>query len=307
MKIRLSQKDVDVLMFLGKYKMMLASDCKMIYQANDYHRKRLKVLEKNRYIRRVKRIYIKLDDKGTKLVRDFGYDYSFNCRKSEYIERLEKIAKVASLTINSDIEFIASWELKDSSIFTETSRKYLGELSVLNEKRIVYYISKNKQISYISKIKNDIQKLINYSNIIIFIDNKKILERANEFLFGKDSLVFIEANQENLDVLRILDKVDSHKIVTSIFLDKEILLSNWKLADYMTIDENYIVFMPFIDIERIYALNLFYNHNPNLINKISIVTLKDNQSYIEKDLSNKVNVIALNSWLGGLNDKEMEC
>ena len=64
-------------MFLGKYKLMLGSDCKLIYGTADYHRKRLKVLESERYIRRVNRLYIKLDDKGTRLVKEFGYDYRY--------------------------------------------------------------------------------------------------------------------------------------------------------------------------------------------------------------------------------------
>ena len=62
-------------MFLAKYKLMLGSDCRKIYKAKDYHRKRLKVLEQEKYIRRVNRFYIKLDDRGTKMVKDFGYDY----------------------------------------------------------------------------------------------------------------------------------------------------------------------------------------------------------------------------------------
>ena len=75
-------------MFLGKYKMMHGLDCKLIYCSKDYYRKRLKVLEKEKYIRRISRVYIKLDDKGTKLVKDFGYNYSFKCRDKAYINRL---------------------------------------------------------------------------------------------------------------------------------------------------------------------------------------------------------------------------
>ena len=39
-------------MFLGKYKMMLGKDCRLIYRSTDYYRKRLKVLEKEKYIKR---------------------------------------------------------------------------------------------------------------------------------------------------------------------------------------------------------------------------------------------------------------
>ena len=60
MKVRLTEKDIEVLMFLARYKMMLGTDCRRIYKSKDHYRKRLKVLEKEKYIRRINRIYIKL-------------------------------------------------------------------------------------------------------------------------------------------------------------------------------------------------------------------------------------------------------
>ena len=184
-------------MFLAKYKLMLGSDCRMIYKAKDYHRKRLKVLEQEKYIRRVNRFYIKLDDRGTRMVKDFGYDYSFTCRRKEYVDRLNEIAKIAALTINSNIEFVASWDLKDSSIYTQTSRKYLGKLKYQDKESIVYYISRDKQISYISQTINDIQKIMNYKNIIIFIENMNILNKKQKFVFGKESTIIINSTSNN--------------------------------------------------------------------------------------------------------------
>lgn len=52
MKIRLSSRDIELICFLGRYKQIKAVDCKKIYQSKDYHRKRLKVLEKEGYIKR---------------------------------------------------------------------------------------------------------------------------------------------------------------------------------------------------------------------------------------------------------------
>ena len=152
-------------MFLGKYKLMLGSDCRLIYGTTDYHRKRLKVLESERYIRRVNRLYIKLDDKGTRLVKEFGYDYSYKCRRKEYVDRLNEIAKVAALTLDSNIDFIASWNIKDDDIFTEQSRKYLGKMIFQEKEFIVYYIANDKRKPYVSQILNDIRKLVSYKNI----------------------------------------------------------------------------------------------------------------------------------------------
>ena len=285
--------------------MMLGSDSKMIYKAKDYHRKRLKVLEKEKYIRRVNKYYIKLDDKGTRMVKDFGYDYSFLCRKKEYIDRLNEVARIAALTIDSNIDFVASWNLKDNRIFTQTSRKYLGKLTYQCKDRMVYYISKDKQITYISQIINDIQKLIEYKDIIVFIENIKILNNDKSFVFGKETTLIINPTIHNLSIMRKLEKIDIYQIVKQIYNDKEILLSNWKKADYMTEDRKYIILMPFIDTEKLHKLNLFYRNNQKINRKIDIITLKENKEIIEDILTNKTNIIEIDNWLGGINeDKE---
>ncbi len=288
-------------MFLGKYKMMLGADCKMIYKTKDYHRKRLKVLENEKYIRRVNTVYIKLDDKGTKMVKDFGYDYSFTCRKKEYIDRLNEVARIASLTINSNIDFVASWNLKSNNIFTQTSRKYLGKLTYQGKENIAYYISKDKQISYISQIINDIQKIIDYRNVIVFIENMKIVNNKR-FIFGKESTIIIKPTNQNISIMRKLDEIDFYPIVKQIYQNTEILLSNWKKAEYMTEDRTYIIVMPFIDTEKLHGLNIFYKNNQKTDRKIDIITLKENKEKIDEILTNKTNMIEIDKWLGGIDE-----
>ena len=285
-KVRLSENDIEVLMFLGKYKMMLGSDCKKIYKSKDYHRKRLKVLEREKYIRRINKLYIKLDDKGTKLVKDFGYDYSFLCRKKQYIGRLNEIAKIAALTIDSDMDFVASWNLKDRAMLTQTSRKYLGKLKYQQKDNIVYYISKNKQIVYISQIINDIQKIVSYKNIIIFVENMKIINKNRNFVFGKESTIIINPTSRNLEIMRRIEQIDFYYVIKEIYYNEEVLLSNWKKADYMTESGNYIIVMPFIDTEKLYRLN--------------IVTLNENKEKIDEILTSKANIVAIDRWLGGM-------
>ena len=282
---------------------MLGTDCKKIYNSKDYYRKRLKTLENERYIRRINISYIKLDDKGTKLVKAFGYNYSFSCRKKEYIERMCEIAKIAALTLGNNMKFIASWDLKDNNIFTETSRKYLGELSYNDKKTLVYYISKNKQISYISQVRNDIQKIVGYNDIIIFTENMKILRQNSNFIFGKNSTIIVEPTYKNLEIIRNIEKIDFYKIVKK-FYSKEMLLSNWKNADYMTEGEEYIILMPFIDTEKLHRINIFFNNNKGTNRKISIMTLKENKEKIEEILTKKTNIIEIDeSLMGGTNEE----
>lgn len=281
--------------------MMIGADCKMIYKTKDYHRKRLKVLENENYIRRVNTVYIKLDDKGTKMVKDFGYDYSFTCRKKEYIDRLNEIARIAALTIESNIDFVASWNLKSNSIFTQTSRKYLGKLTYQGKENITYYISKDKQISYISQIINDIQKIIDFKNVIIFIENMKIVNNKR-FIFGKESTIIIKPTNQNISIMRKLDDIDFYPIIKQIYQNTEILLSNWKKAEYMTEDRIYIIVMPFIDTEKLHGLNIFYKNNQKTDRKIDIITLKENKEKIDEILTNKTNIIEIDKWLGGIDE-----
>lgn len=301
-KVRLSEKDIEILVFLARYKMMLGEDAKRIYNGKDYHRKRLKVLEREKYIKRVNRLCIKLDVKGAKLVRDFGYDYSFDCRKQQYIDRLNEIAKIAALTLNSNMEFVASWDLKDNNIFTQTSRKYLGKLTYQGKNVIVYYISKDKQIAYISQIINDIQKAIEYNNIMVFTENMKIISNYKRFVFGKASTVIVESTAHNLEIIRRLAEIDEYQIIKQIYENKEILLSNWKKANYMTEDKRYVFVMPFVDTERLYKLNMFFKSNQGISKKIDIITLKDNKEEINRILTNKVNIIEMDKWLGGIDE-----
>ena len=283
---------------------MRGKDCQLIYESKDYYRKRLKVLEKEKYIRRVNRLYIKLDDRGTRIVKDFGYDYSFMCRKKDYMDRMREVAKVAALSINSNMEFIASWNIKNSNVYTQTSRKFIGELKYCGKQRTVYYISKYKTVNYIKQVVNDIQKITDVKDIIIFMEDYKFLENIKYFIFGNRSTVIINPTQDNLENMRKIEKMDLYQIIKSIYNDTEILLSNWKKADYMTEDRVYILIMPFIDTERLYALNVFFKNNRNTSRRIEIITLKENKKKISETLINKVKIIELDKWLGGMDENK---
>ena len=178
-------------MFLGKYKLMLGSDCRLIYGTTDYHRKRLKVLESERYIRRVNRLYIKLDDKGTRLVKEFGYDYSYKCRRKEYVDRLNEIAKVAALTLDSNIDFIASWNIKDDDIkidWKKFDNEPIKENVKVFELKEAYKIHETmevkdileKRMTYVSSQRKEIIDLMKKANLTITEQHLK------ELIYGKE-------------------------------------------------------------------------------------------------------------------------
>lgn len=299
--LRLSEKDIELLAFLKKYKVMLATDSKKIYKAKGYHHKRLKVLEKERYIQRVDRYYIKLDIKGTRLMREMGYDYYKICRRQDYQYRVKEIVKIATLTIDSTIQFLPSWEMKNNNIHTEMGRKFIGELIYQEKDYITYYIAKDKKRVYVSQTVSDLQKTIEYKNAIVFLEDIKMLNKSNQyFMFGKESTIIIKASKENLEKMRYFHKIDLYEILKQIYAGQEVLLSNWVKADYMTQDREYIILMPFIDTEKLHKLNIFYNNNKDTKRKIDIITLQENKEKIEEILTNRTNIIEIDNLLGGI-------
>ena len=133
-----------------------------------------------------------------------------------------------------------------------------------------------------------------------------ILNEKQKFVFGKDSTLLINPTKFNLNLLKKLEKVDFYEIVKKIYSNKEILLSNWIKAEYMTNNREYIVVMPFIDTEKLNKLGMFYKNNPNVNRKIDIITLKENKEKICEILTNKVNIVELDNWLGGIIDGKRE-
>lgn len=298
----MKERDIQLFRFLEKYKIIKASECKRIYDSKDYHRKRLKVLEKEGYIARINRFYIRLDTNGTRLMREIGYDYHKECRSKLYQERTKDVSKIATLTLDSGIEFSSSLEIKDKEIFTENGRKYIGLIKFQGKEYISYYISKDKEFVYIRQLLNDVQKTINYKNVLIFMDQYKFFNKSNQyFMFGKESTVIIKASKQNFERMRIIEKIDLYEIIMQIYKGKEILLSSWEKADYMTNTEEYIVLMPFIDTEKLHRLNIYYNENKKSNRQIDILTLKENIGKINEILTDTTNIIELDDLLGGIN------
>lgn len=285
---------------------MVAREAKKIYGRKNYYLKRLKALEMARYIQRINYYYIKLDTNGTKLIRKLGYNYISLCRKKEYQDRIKDISKIATLTLDSSIKFLTSSEVKDSQIFTEVSRKFIGELFYQNKKFISYYISKEKDNSYIKQVINDMRKTINYKYALVFLENLRLLNKSNQyFMLGKENTLIIKPNKINLDRMKIFQEIDFYEILLQIYKGKEVLLSNWDKADYMT-EDTYIILTPFIDTEKLHRLNIFYNSNENQKKKIDIITLKENITKIKEILTNNANIIELDGWLGGISEKVKE-
>ena len=72
----------------------------------------------------------------------------------------------------------------------------------------------------------------------------------------------------------------------------------------MTEDGTYIVVMPFIDTEKLHKLKMYSKEKQS--SKIDIITLKENKMKIEEILSNRLNIIEIDDWLGGIDESKFK-
>lgn len=281
----LSKEDEFVIRYLAEYKIMLVEDTKLIYRSEWYHRKRIKRLIEEGYVKKYKFYYIELDKKGRKLIGATGRDYIKNKNNESYMERLKNISHLATMTIDSKIVFNPSWKIKQKEIYTDAARKYLGELVKNNKKYLVYYISSKKGTKYIHQLFYDINKVLNYNDIIIFVDNLENLKGEYEHLsFRKEHTYIIENSKENRNLIKKYDDIDFYELVKNIYgEEKQILLSDWRIANYISLEDNhYILNMLFIDSEKLNELRWFFEENIDTKKSIDIITLKENEEFIKE-------------------------
>ena len=294
----LSKKDYEVLNFLLKYKMLKVEDASLIYKTKRYYRERINNLIYKKYVKRYKS-FIVLDKEGRKALGETGNNYIKNIKNEAYMERLKNIASIATLSIDSPSKFIPSWEMKEKDKFTETARRYIGKIMIDNEEFLTYYISAKKEHVYIKQLIFDINKAINYDNIIIFVENfDAINKRYSNLAFGKYKTLIILNTDENKEIIRKYNSIYPYEILERIF-DDEILVSDWEKADYLLEDGTYILYMPFIDTEKIERINWYYEENTNIKRNINIVTLRQNEQKLKEILKNKCSIKIIDNYIGG--------
>ncbi len=307
---KLSQEDKEVIEYLAKYKIMLVEDTKLIYHSEWYHRKRIKRLIDEGYVKKYKFYYIELDKEGRKVTGTTGKDYIKNKNNEAYMERLKQISHLATITIDSDIEFNPSWKIKERQIYTDMARKYQGEMIIKNRKYLAYYISDKKETRYIHQLLYDINKVIEHDEIIIFVDSlEKITEEYNHLVFGKKHTYIIINSKESRELIKRYDDIDFYELVKSIYgEEKQILISDWRMADYILKDNHYIINMLFIDTEKLNELKWFFQENTNSTKQLDIITLDENVKFIKELAPNNSKIIGLNksSLLKGTKSEEIE-
>ena len=283
-EIRLQNRDIELLIFLGKYKIISLDNTRYIYETKTYQEKRIVNLVKHNYIRRLKHRYITLGIKGKEYLLDNELEVRNHCRNENNIERLKVISDIASSLIQDNLNFIPSWNMKKEDEPTTHSRRYIGKLEYNEQDEfLVYAIYEGKDDKYIKSIYYDIRKEHEYKNAMIYTnDIEKIVMNKKGFYFGNNYTILIPYNEYGKFLIR-----NNYKIRISIYnrLKElyEIEITDFKFADLKLDDNNYIVIMPLINMEKLSRLHYYFEENENYKN-IYIFGLEEYETTITKYL-----------------------
>lgn len=302
----LTKEDIDVLKFLDRYKILKVEDASLIYKSKKYYRNRVNKLIGREYVKRYKE-FIMLDKKGRKVIGKTGVGYIKNIYNQSYMERLKHISSIATITINSNIEFVPSWEMKNKKIYTDTARRYIGKMIIDEKEYLTYYISSKKEHIYIKQILFDINKAMFSKNIIVFLEGFNIVNtRYGNLMFEKDNTYIIINNKENRELLKRYVELDIHEMIQGIY-KKELLISDWEYADYLLDNDRYIINMIFLNTEVISRLNWFYKENSNTKKEVEIITIKENEEKIKELLRHNCNIVKIDkNLIGGISENMEE-
>ena len=281
--IKLNTNDEKLLKFLARFKLMLATDAIQFY-GTSYFQKRLQELKNSNYIKRFHKLYIKLTFAGLRYLDSHNVKCYQPCKNKKSIDRLVIVSKIGLELEKAKIPYSLSWEMK-GNVYTNWSRRFIAKIKLRGEKYLVYYAKNDNK--YIRQLQFDINKDINYQNVIVFTDNINIISKTTPFIFSnKISNLIIGTNRIN--TLLEFNKMDIKKEIENLYKNN-VEESDFSIADYKVTNKN-IIFMPYIDTIRIEALNNYYSLG-FIDDKVEIISFKENlkiiKNLIDKSLNDK--------------------
>lgn len=252
-----NENEINLVKFIGRYQYLSSKDTEYFFN-DTYYPKRITKLIKNGIIRRYKK-YLVLADDGYNFMKILGQHTVPLVYQKKYADRLKFISHLAALyNQNEYVTFTPSFEIKDKTAFTESSRKYVGILKIFGTNYLTYHISKEHTQKYINSVIYDLQKEIKHKNIIVLIDDIKRIE-LKDFAFGFNSVLISEDNDEKLQTLKYLHQINWPKIIQRLY--NNVHLSEYNFCDYTDNRNKYISYFYFLDTEKINRIDNFLRNN----------------------------------------------
>lgn len=254
-----NENEKNLVRFIGRYQYISSKDVQYFFN-DTYYPKRITKLIKNGIIRRYKK-YLVLADDGYNFMKILEQHTVPLVYQKKYADRLKFMSHLSALYNKYEyITFIPSFEIKEKTAFTESSRKYIGILNIFGTNYLTYHISEEHTQKYINSVVYDLQKESKHKNIIILINDIKRLD-LRDFAFGFNSVIICEDSDEKLQELKYLHQVNWPKIINELY-GNQIHLSEYNFCEYTDNRNKYINTFYLIDTEKINRIDTFLKNNP---------------------------------------------
>lgn len=273
------KNEIDLVKFINTYQYLSPKDLPYFFNTT-YYPKRIAKLIQNNILRRYKKFLV-LGEDGYNFMKILGVETNKLRYQEKYANRLKFMSHLAAIFKHSNATFIPSFQIKDKTAFTESSRKYIGILNIFGTKYLTYHISNSHTDKYLNSVIYDLQKELKYKNVVILIDDISRIDFL-KFSFGLNSVIICEDTDESLKKLKYLQQINWLKIL-NISFKENLALSELNFCDYTDHKNLYVSNFYFIDTEKINRISTFIQNNIN--KKVDIVCPESIVKYIKNELN----------------------
>ena len=286
------KSEIDLIKFINTYQYLSPKDLQYFFNTT-YYPKRIAKLIQNNILRRYKKFLV-LGEDGYNFMKILGIETNKLRYQEKYANRLKFMSHLAAVLKSSEVTFIPSFQIKNKTAFTESSRKYIGILNIFGTKYLTYHISNSHTDKYLNSVMYDLQKELKYKNIVILIDDISRIDFL-KFSFGFNSVIICEDTDEALEKLKYLQQINWTKAIKTEFKEN-IFLSDLNFCDYTNNKDLYISCFYFVDTEKINKIDTFINNN--IHKNVNIICPNSVVQYLKNKLPNcKFHVINIANFI----------
>lgn len=281
--IELTERDRRLLEMLAELSVIKVENLSHIYETKAYYLKRIALLKKAHYVRRLKG-YVMLGSKGIEYVRSMGLKRKGIPTAHGQKERIQKISDLHFDFLNTDWTFIDSRKVKEEKLTVYRSSLFLGVLAGRAE-YAVYSIGKEPSKEKIVAIKSEQEKLHKlgvYRSIVFYESPEARKKYGIQGLGLKEQLLL--PYPYGIELLKEYGKRELIKEAAIKVYGSELREPNWKEADFSAGDREVMVLI-LNDIEKIakiqnYLTHAQYRHTKTT--EIEILCLKEQEEMFKE-------------------------
>jgi len=281
--IELTERDKKLLEMLAELSMIKVENLSHIYETKAYYLKRIALLKKAHYVRRLKG-YVMLGSKGVEYVKSIGLKRKGIPTAHGQKERVQRISDLYFDFLGTDWMFIDSRKIKEEKPSIYRSSLLLGLLTGRTE-YAVYSIGKEPSKEKIDAVKSEQEKLhkLGIYRSIVFYESPEARKRYGiEGLGLKEQLLL--PYPYGIELLKEHGRKDLIKEAAIKVYGDNLKEPGWKEADF-SVDDKEIVVLILNDIEKIAKIRnylILAQYRYTKITEIEILCLEEQQEMFKE-------------------------